>query len=148
LSLLDELNPGVRLLDKQRGRERLLRAVERLGRVVKIWFDEPRTGGMEHFIYPVVEAEQRFDILRSGATAFQAESEMVRLVAECHRLAHAYLFNPLFATETSLIDPLPHQLIAVYDHMLQAPWWCLGEVAVGVGAPMAIGTSNAACAGP
>jgi SNF2 family DNA or RNA helicase len=121
MSLVDSLQPGTRLLDKQRGRERLVRAVERLGRVVKIWFDDPRTGGMEPFIYPVDEAEQRFDILRGGTAAFQAESGIVRLVAECHRLAHAYLFNPLFATETSLIDPLPHQLIAVYDHLLQHP---------------------------
>ena len=37
---LDALQPGVRLLDKQRGRERLVRVVERLGRVVKIWFVE------------------------------------------------------------------------------------------------------------
>ena len=121
MSLIDSLQPGIRLLDKQRGRERLVRAVERLGRVVKIWFDDPRTGGMEPFIYPVEEAEQRFDVLKGGTAAFQAESEIVRLVAECHRLSHAYLFNPLFATETSLIDPLPHQLIAVYDHLLQHP---------------------------
>ena len=32
---------------------------------------------------------------------------------------NAYLFNPIFATETSLIDPLPHQFIAVYDHLLK-----------------------------
>jgi superfamily II DNA or RNA helicase len=35
-------------------------------------------------------------------------------VAEAYRLQYAYLFNPLFATETSLIDLLPHQLAAVY----------------------------------
>jgi len=119
MSLLDVLQPGVRLLDKQRGRERLVRGIERLGRIVKIWFDDPRTGGMEPLVYPVTEAEQRFEILKGSTAAFQSESEIVRLVAECHRLAHAYLFNPLFATETSLIDPLPHQLIAV---CLPAQW--------------------------
>jgi superfamily II DNA or RNA helicase len=45
----------------------------------------------------------------------------VRYVAEAHRLAHAYLFNSAFAIETSLIDPLPHQLLAVYDHLLRQP---------------------------
>jgi superfamily II DNA or RNA helicase len=121
MTRLDTIQPGVRLLDKQRGRERLVRAVERLGRVVKIWFDDPRTGGLEPLVYPVAEAEQRFELLKGAIAAFQAESAVVRLVAECHRLAHAYLFNPLFATETSLIDPLPHQLIAVYDRMLHHP---------------------------
>ena len=52
---------------------------------------------------------------------FASDSRRVRAVAEGERLAHGYLFNPAFATETSLIDPLPHQRIAVYEHMLAAP---------------------------
>ena len=52
---------------------------------------------------------------------FSAPSEIVRLVAEGERLAYGHLYNPTFATETSRIDPLPHQRIAVYDHMLQQP---------------------------
>ena len=53
---------------------------------------------------------------------FSAGPDVVLAVAEAHRLAYGHLFNPAFATETSLIDPLPHQRIAVYEHMLeQAP---------------------------
>ena len=53
---------------------------------------------------------------------FAADPNAVWAVAEAHRLAYGHLFNPAFATETSLIDPLPHQRIAVYEHMLeQAP---------------------------
>ena len=52
---------------------------------------------------------------------FGADPEVVRLVAEGERLALGHLFNPSFATETSLIDPLPHQRIAVYEHMLLQP---------------------------
>ena len=50
---------------------------------------------------------------------FSADPEAVSAVAEAHRLASGHLFNPAFATETSLIDPLPHQRIAVYQRMLQ-----------------------------
>ena len=50
---------------------------------------------------------------------FGADPTAVAAVAEAHRLAYGHLFNPAFATETSLIDPLPHQRIAVYEHMLQ-----------------------------
>jgi superfamily II DNA or RNA helicase len=39
-------------------------------------------------------------------------------VAEGERLAFGHLFNPAFAVETSLIDPLPHQRIAVYQQLL------------------------------
>ena len=57
----------------------------------------------------------------SGTIDFSADPEVVRVVAEAFRLGFGYLFNPAFATEISLIDPLPHQRIAVYDHMLTQP---------------------------
>ena len=50
---------------------------------------------------------------------FSASPEVVSAIAEAHRLAYGHLFNPTFASETSLIDPLPHQRLAVYEHMLQ-----------------------------
>jgi hypothetical protein len=57
----------------------------------------------------------------SGTIDFSTDPEVVRVVAEAFRLGYGYLFNPAFATEISLIDPLPHQRIAVYDHMLTQP---------------------------
>ena len=39
-------------------------------------------------------------------------------MVEGERLSYGHLYNPAFATEISQIDPLPHQRIAVYDHML------------------------------
>jgi SNF2 family DNA or RNA helicase len=52
---------------------------------------------------------------------FSANPEIVRTVAEAERLSYGYIFNPAFATEISRIDPLPHQRIAVYQHMLSQP---------------------------
>ena len=53
---------------------------------------------------------------------FSADANVVSTIAEAHRLAFGHLFNPAYATETSRIDPLPHQRIAVYEHMLpQSP---------------------------
>jgi superfamily II DNA or RNA helicase len=52
---------------------------------------------------------------------FSANPEIVRAVAEAERLSYGYIFNPAFATEISRIDPLPHQRIAVYQHMLPQP---------------------------
>ena len=52
---------------------------------------------------------------------FRGDPEVVRLIVEAERLSHGHLFSPTFATETSLIDPLPHQRIAVYEHMLTQP---------------------------
>ncbi len=50
---------------------------------------------------------------------FSSNAEVVRAVVEGERLTYGYLFNPAFATEISLIEPLPHQRLAVYDHMLK-----------------------------
>ena len=50
---------------------------------------------------------------------FSAAPNAVAAVAEAHRLSYGHMFNRTFATETSLIDPLPHQRIAVYEHMLE-----------------------------
>ena len=50
---------------------------------------------------------------------FSADPKVVSALAEAHRLSYGHLVNPAFASETSFIDPLPHQRLAVYDHMLQ-----------------------------
>ncbi len=43
---------------------------------------------------------------------------VVRAVVEAARLSYGHLYHPTFATETALIDPLPHQRLAVYEHLL------------------------------
>jgi superfamily II DNA or RNA helicase len=44
-----------------------------------------------------------------------------RLATEAYSIRLAYLFDPLFAVSVSKIDPLPHQLEAVYEYMLPQP---------------------------
>jgi superfamily II DNA or RNA helicase/transcriptional regulator with XRE-family HTH domain len=58
---------------------------------------------------------------RAGSIDFTTDPEIVRVVAEGHRLTYGHLFNPAFAVEISRIDSLPHQRIAVYEHMLAQP---------------------------
>src|SRR3989454_11012952 len=43
---------------------------------------------------------------------------MLRLVPEAQRIRLAYLFDPLLAIHTSLVEPLPHQITGVYGEML------------------------------
>ena len=109
---LDALKPGTHLIDKFQGREKVIRQVEDHDSFVQLFFQ----GDAEPFAYSTEELQRRFEIVYPP---FRADANLVRLVAEAYRLQHAYLFNPIFATETSLIDPLPHQFIAVYDHLLK-----------------------------
>jgi len=52
---------------------------------------------------------------RFGLTA---NPEYFRLVAEALRIHYGYLFDPIIAVNTSDVDPLPHQITAVYETML------------------------------
>ena len=109
---LDALQPGTYLIDKYQGKEKVIRRVEPHGSFVLLFFE----GDTEPFTCSIAELQERFKIVYPP---FRADANLVRLIAEAYRLQHAYLFNPIFATETSLIDPLPHQFIAVYDHLLK-----------------------------
>ncbi len=59
----------------------------------------------------LVQTEQRWYFNADGAT--------FRMVAEAYRIHLAHLFDPVLAVHTSLIEPLPHQITAVYSEMLQ-----------------------------
>jgi len=52
---------------------------------------------------------------------FGGDPEVLQLVTEAERLSYGHLFSPAFASETSRIDALPHQRIAVYWHLLEQP---------------------------
>ncbi len=63
--------------------------------------------------------EQRLKIVDVGRPwSFDGEGAAFRLVAEAHRIRLAHLFDPVLAVHTSLVDPLPHQITAVYESML------------------------------
>ena len=66
-----------------------------------------------------VQATGLSDIVRPEID-FGADPEAVAAVAEAARLSCGHLASPTFATEISLIDPLPHQRVAVYDRILKS----------------------------
>ena len=49
---------------------------------------------------------------------FDGDPDLFRLVAEAYRIRLAALFDPLLAVHTSHLDPLPHQITAVYETLL------------------------------
>ena len=63
--------------------------------------------------------ESRLDVLNAARPwSFDGDGATFRLVAEAHRIRLAHLFDPLLAVHTSLVEPLPHQITAVYESML------------------------------
>src|SRR5437016_4312137 len=63
--------------------------------------------------------EPRLEIVEIGRPwSFDGDGALFRLVSEAHRIRLAHLFDPVLAVHTSLVDPLPHQITAVYESML------------------------------
>ncbi|MDR5741596.1 helicase-related protein [Caballeronia sp. LZ029] len=50
--------------------------------------------------------------------AFRASGETFKLAAEAYRMQFAHLFDRMMAIQTSNVEPLPHQVSAVYESML------------------------------
>jgi len=64
------------------------------------------------------DAEEKLGIANVEARPLDAVAANFKLVAECQRIKLAGLFDPMLAVTTSDIEPLPHQLRAVYGELL------------------------------
>ena len=63
--------------------------------------------------------EPRLEIVEIGRPwSFDGDGALFRLVSEAQRIRLAHLFDPVLAVHTSVVDPLPHQITAVYESML------------------------------
>mgnify|MGYP001047070124 CR=1 FL=1 len=64
-----------------------------------------------------------FKLLRvvESIRSFDGDPNLLRLGIQAYALGIAYEFDPYFGLSISRVDPLPHQLEAVYDHLLKAP---------------------------
>ena len=63
--------------------------------------------------------EQRLEIVEEGRPwSFDGDGALFRLVSEAQRIRLAHLFDPVLAVHTSVVEPLPHQITAVYESML------------------------------
>ncbi|MDR1578429.1 MAG: DUF3883 domain-containing protein [Deltaproteobacteria bacterium] len=63
--------------------------------------------------------ESALEIVNKGLPfSFDADGGELKLVSEAYRIRLAHLFDPYLAVHTSDIEPLPHQITAVYQEML------------------------------
>jgi superfamily II DNA or RNA helicase len=63
--------------------------------------------------------EPRLELVEQGRLwSFDGDGGLFRLVSEAHRIRLAHLFDPVLAVHSSVVDPLPHQITAVYEAML------------------------------
>ena len=75
------------------------------------------------FYNPILSEEdiKTVEILEKKSFQFSGDGESTFLYLESHRIRNAFQFDPLYAVNVSQVDPLPHQIEAVYHYILQNP---------------------------
>lgn len=65
------------------------------------------------------ESEPGIEVLSKHLPwSFDADADQMKLASEAYRISLAHLFDPYLAVHTSAVEPLPHQISAVYQEML------------------------------
>lgn len=71
---------------------------------------------------PVLDAQQVASLqVTAEQPPFDGDPAQFRLGMEALRLALAYEYDPYFSLSIARVDPLPHQLEAVYDYFIKLP---------------------------
>ena len=91
---------------------------ERVGdNAVTVYFKSPDGKLGERMVFRTDESS--LSLAETGRPwSFDADAEGFKLAAEAYRIDLAYLFDPMMAVHTSNVEPLPHQITAVYESML------------------------------
>ena len=84
---------------------------------VELTYKSPEGQVADQLLYRNDEA--RLHIVEQGRPwSFDGDGARFRLVSEVLRIRLAHLFDPMLAVHTSRVEPLPHQITAVYEAML------------------------------
>lgn len=82
-----------------------------------VYYKTPDGRLLERMLFRTDEAN--LSLAEAGRPwAFDAPGEDFKLAVEAYRINLAYLFDPMMAVHTSNLEPLPHQITAVYESML------------------------------
>ncbi|MDW8130560.1 MAG: helicase-related protein [Bryobacterales bacterium] len=85
--------------------------------IVELTYKDPQGWLGSELVYR--DREPTLEVVTTGRPwSFDGDAALFKLVSEAWRIRLAYLFDPVLAVHTSLIEPLPHQITAVYGEML------------------------------
>ena len=118
MAKLEDLQAGTRVNGLAPGGIAEVKAVEWFGeQCVQVMYVNESGQAGQALLYR--DDEPRLKIEERGRQwSFDADGDLLRLASEAYRIHLAWLFDPYLAISTSTIDPLPHQISAVYEEML------------------------------
>ncbi len=95
--------------------------IQLLGTMVSIKYTGVNTNRSNTKVISKDVFEKLETLTEEGSFNFQGDPIKFSLFAEAERINSAYQFDPLFAVNCSIVDPLPHQVEAVYKFLLPQP---------------------------
>lgn len=118
MTTLEDIKNGASVCGIVRGQPVEVVSVEWIGdQAINLVYRVQGSGVAETTLYRDDQARIEIDA-RGRAWSFDADGDLLRLVTEANRIKLAHYFDPYLAIHTSLVDPLPHQISAVYGEML------------------------------
>lgn len=95
--------------------------VEKAGNRQKVTAAGLTTQRLHQRMLDAATMEGLLALVADQRTDFSGDPELFALGVEARRIQLGYTFDPFFAVSASRIDPLPHQLEAVYGVLLKRP---------------------------
>lgn len=115
---LEGLTPDARVEGVEAGQTVTVVRVKRVGTdSIKLYFERADGSLSERMLFR--SDEGKLSLEEAGRSwSLDADPDDFKLAAEALRIRLAHLFDPMMAIHTSNVDPLPHQITAVYEAML------------------------------
>lgn len=95
--------------------------IQKLGSMMSVAYTGKSTNRANTKVITIADFEALEVLTSEGSYNFQGDPVKFTLFAEAERINSAYQFDPLFAVNCSIVDPLPHQVEAVYKFLLPLP---------------------------
>jgi superfamily II DNA or RNA helicase len=115
---LEDLRPGLNIVGLEPTDIVSLIAVVPIGEGTVQVIYKTASGGLKERLLGRID-EAQIDIATQGRPwSFDGDGEAFKLAVEAKRMDLAFLFDPMMAVHSSNVEPLPHQITAVYESML------------------------------
>ena len=112
----EELKSGVRVSGLVAGQTVKIVAVDRAGEMLNVVYQDD-AGRLEARLISHSDLES-LQVNAEVRWTFDGDGKGFRLASEGRRIELAHLFDPFAAVQTATIQPLPHQIDAVYGRLL------------------------------
>lgn len=115
---LEDIRPGLPLVGLEPSSVATVAAVNPVGLESVTVYYRTHDGGLKERLLGRADEANISIATVERPWSFDGDGEAFKLAVEAKRIDLAFLFDPMMAVHTSNVEPLPHQITAVYESML------------------------------